>query len=76
MPDLYDFHARRLVEATAHAVFGHLLMISANEDESFRQSAEVYLRYGQSELDKIESYINRFQPDDLALYMGCPRTEA
>ncbi|WP_257012794.1 Acyl-CoA dehydrogenase C-terminal domain-containing protein, partial [Porphyromonas gingivalis] len=42
------FQARRLVEMTAHAVFGHLLMLAANDDDSFRQSAEVYLRYGQA----------------------------
>ena len=63
-----DFQARRLVEAAAHCVFGYLLLQDANRDDSFRRSAEVYINYGQAEVDKIESFINRFDPQDYAYY--------
>lgn len=66
--ELLDFHARRLVEATGHCVFGHLLMLAANDEESFRNSAEVYLRYAKAEIQKIETYIREFNPSDLAYY--------
>lgn len=70
-----DFHARRLMEATAHCIFGHLLMLSANEEDSFRTSAEVYLRYAQGEMDKIENFINRSNPSDLAYFRAVPVEE-
>ncbi|SJL24335.1 acyl-CoA dehydrogenase [Porphyromonas gingivalis] len=73
--ELLDFQARRLVEMTAHAVFGHLLMLAANDDDSFRQSAEVYLRYGQAEQEKIDSYVRAFRPEELTFYSRCSRPE-
>jgi alkylation response protein AidB-like acyl-CoA dehydrogenase len=63
-----DFQARRLVEAAAHCVMGYLLLQDANKEESFRHSAEVYVQYGQAEVDKIEAYIKNFNPEDLLFY--------
>ena len=63
-----DFQARRMVEAAAHCVFGYLLLQDANKDDSYRRSAEVYINYGQAEVDKIESFINNFNREDLAYY--------
>ena len=63
-----DFQARRMVEAAAHCVFGYLLLQDANKDDSFRRSAEVYVNYGQAEIDKIESFINNFNREDLVYY--------
>ncbi|MDD4514615.1 acyl-CoA dehydrogenase family protein [Massilibacteroides sp.] len=63
-----DFHARRLVETATHCVFGYLLLQDANADDSFRRSAEVYINYGQAEVNKIESYINDFSIEDLGFY--------
>ena len=63
-----DFHARRLVEAGAHCVFGYLLLLDTNRNEDFRRSAEVYIKYGQAEVDKIESYIKDFDIEDLSLF--------
>ncbi len=63
-----DFHARRLVEAAGHCVFGYLLLQDAQRDDSFKRSAEVYVRYGEAEVDKICSFINNFKAEDLALY--------
>ena len=63
-----DFQARRLVEAGAHCVFGYLLLQDANKDESYRRSAEVYIKYGEAEIDKIYTFINKFNREDLVYY--------
>ena len=63
-----DFQARRLVVAGAHCVFGYLLLQDANKDESYRRSAEVYINYGEAEIDKIYTFINKFNREDLVYY--------
>lgn len=63
-----DFHARRLVEAGAHCVMGYLLLLDANKDDSFRRSAEVYINYGQAEVDKIYAFISKFKHEDISYY--------
>ncbi|MDR0796608.1 MAG: acyl-CoA dehydrogenase family protein [Tannerella sp.] len=60
-----DFHARRMVEAAAHCIFGYLLLQDANKDDLFRRSAEVYIGYARSEINKIETYIQNFDRNDL-----------
>jgi alkylation response protein AidB-like acyl-CoA dehydrogenase len=63
-----DFMARRLVESAAHCILGYLLLQDANTDDSFRKSAEVYIKYGETEICKIKDYISKFNPEDLNLY--------
>lgn len=63
-----DFHARRLVEAAAHCVFGYLLLQDANKDDAYRRSAEVYVNYGEAEIDKIYTSISKFNREELAYY--------
>lgn len=63
-----DFHARRLVESAAHCVLGYLLLQDANKDESFRRSAEVYVSYGQAEVNKMHSYVMSFDHEDLGYF--------
>ena len=63
-----DFQARRLVEAGAHCVMGYLLLQDANQDETYRRSAEVYINYGQAEINKINGYISSFDMEDLGYY--------
>jgi alkylation response protein AidB-like acyl-CoA dehydrogenase len=63
-----DFHARRLVEAAAHCIFGYLLLQDACRDAYFRRSAEVYVRYGEAEVDRIHSFITRFDRNDLSYF--------
>ncbi|MDR0348801.1 MAG: acyl-CoA dehydrogenase family protein [Tannerella sp.] len=66
--ELIDFHARRLVESAAHCIFGYLLLQDANKDENFRRSAEVYLTYGQAEVNKNYSYIMNFDCGALGFF--------
>jgi len=63
-----DFHARRLVESASHCVFGYLLLQDADKDDSYQRSAEVYIKYGEAEIGKIEAYIKNFNLEDLSLY--------
>lgn len=63
-----DFHARRLVEAAAHCLFGYLLLQDANKDDAYRRSAEVYVNYGEAEIDKIYTFISKFNREELAYY--------
>ncbi|WP_373705333.1 Acyl-CoA dehydrogenase C-terminal domain-containing protein [Porphyromonas loveana] len=50
-----------------------MLMLAANDDDLFRQSAEVYLRYALAEQEKIDGYVRAFRTEELALYSGCSR---
>ncbi|MDR1602744.1 MAG: acyl-CoA dehydrogenase family protein [Tannerella sp.] len=63
-----DFHARRLVEAAAHCIMGHLLLQDADRDEHFRRSAEVYVNCAQAEVNKIYDFIKDFDREDLGYY--------
>ena len=67
--ELLDFQARRLVEMTSHALFGHLLLLAANDEpELFGKSARVYHRFALAEQDKIERFVRNFAVEELADY--------
>ncbi|MDO4722256.1 Acyl-CoA dehydrogenase C-terminal domain-containing protein [Porphyromonas circumdentaria] len=67
--ELLDFHARRLVEITSHALFAHLLLLSANDEPKlFDKSCRVYHRYALAEQEKIDSYVRNFSASELADY--------
>lgn len=63
-----DFHARRMVESAAHCIFGYLLLQDANKNESFRRSVEVYVSYGQAEVNKMYLYVKNFDREDLGYF--------
>ncbi|GHV23789.1 hypothetical protein FACS1894174_09920 [Bacteroidia bacterium] len=64
-----DFHARRLVEAVGHIVLGYLLLQDTNKlPEEFRRSAEVYINYGEAEVNKMRNFIRNFDIDSLGYY--------
>ncbi|MDR1719441.1 MAG: acyl-CoA dehydrogenase family protein [Dysgonamonadaceae bacterium] len=52
-----DFHARRLVETAAHIVLGYLLLQDADRNPEFRRSAEIYVQYGATEVNKMHDFI-------------------
>lgn len=67
--DLLDFHARKLIEAVAHTVFSHLLLLAADEaPEHYLQSCKVYLRYALAEMAKIEAFVNLVGESELEDY--------
>lgn len=63
-----DFHARRLVEMTGHLVFSHLLLRQAAESEEYKVSAEVYIKYAQSQNKSAIEFINGSCCGDIDLY--------
>ena len=63
-----DFLARRLVEMAGHIIMGYLLIIDASRDEQFRESANVYVQFGQAEVEKHAKYISEFEKDNLAFF--------
>ena len=63
-----DFQARRMVEMAGHVIMGHLLLNDATRHESFRQSAEVYINFGEAEVAKHTAFIERFNPEMMAAY--------
>ena len=63
-----DFHARRLVEMAGHIIMGHLLLLDTTRCASFRQSAEVYINYGEAEVAKNSSFIKNFKAEELTNY--------
>ncbi|MDR3253005.1 MAG: acyl-CoA dehydrogenase family protein [Tannerella sp.] len=63
-----DFVARRLVESAACCVMGYLLLRDADADAAYRRSAEIYIRFVESEVAKHLDFISRISPDHLQYY--------
>jgi hypothetical protein len=64
-----DFQARRLVECAGHITLGYLLLLDTNRNpEEFRRSAEVYITYGEAEVNKIRDFIQEFSIENLGYY--------
>jgi hypothetical protein len=66
--ELLDFCARRLVEIAAHILMGHLLLQDASQNELFSQSAQIYVRYAEAEVEKHTAFISKIDKKDLAYY--------
>ncbi len=59
-----DFHARRLVEMAGHIIMGYLLLDDATRTSSFSRSANVYIRFGEAEVNRHAKFISEFKPED------------
>ena len=67
--ELLDFFARRLVEMASFIIMGHLLTQDATKSpELYNDSAQVYIRYAESEVEKHINFIRKFGKDDIAYY--------
>ncbi|MCP3895055.1 MAG: acyl-CoA dehydrogenase [Bacteroides sp.] len=66
--ELLDFCARRLVEMAAYTIMGHLMVQDASKSDLFSESAQVYVRYAEAEVEKHINFIRKFDKDDLAYY--------
>ena len=66
--EFLDFHARRLVEMAGNIVMGHLLIIDANRDEEYGNSAEVFINLIYGENKQKSAYIDASEVKDLGLY--------
>ena len=63
-----DFHARRLVEMAGNIIMGYLLLLDSNRDESFKKSAEVFIKFGRSVNKGFAEFVANFSLDDLGNY--------
>lgn len=63
-----DFHARRLVEMAGHIIMGYLLLGDTTKNEKFLKSANVYVNFGEAEVEKHHKFIMSFKPDGLENY--------
>lgn len=63
-----DFHARRLVELAGHIIMGYLLLGDTTRNEKFLKSANVYVNFGEAEVEKHHKFIMSFKPDGLENY--------
>ena len=66
--ELLDFTARRLVEMAAYTIMGHLLVQDASKNDIFAESAQVFVRYAEAEIEKHINFIRKFDKEDLAYY--------
>jgi len=56
--EIYDFQARRMVEMAGYIIMGYLLLIDTCRCSNFRNSAEIFIAYGQAENSRSETFIN------------------
>ncbi len=66
--ELLDFTARRLVEMAAYTIMGHLVVQDASKNDIFAESAQVFVRYAEAEIEKHINFIRKFDKEDLAYY--------
>ncbi len=63
-----DFQARRMVEMAGHILMGCLLISDGTRDAQFAKSAEVYVNYGEAEVNKLAAFIMSFDIENMGLY--------
>ena len=63
-----DFHARRLVEMAGNIIMGHLLVLDAQREKSYKYLAELFIKVAVSENDERISYIRESELRDLGTY--------
>lgn len=60
--------ARRLVEMAGYIIMSYLLLQDAKVDQSFINSAKVYVNYTRAEVEKHAGFIANFDAAQLAAY--------
>ncbi|MCK9562816.1 MAG: acyl-CoA dehydrogenase family protein [Bacteroidales bacterium] len=63
-----DFHARRLVEMAGNIIMGYLLVLDANRDEEYHDSAKVFIKLIYAENKQKSVYIEQSEVKDLGQY--------
>lgn len=63
-----DFQARKLVEMAANIIMGYLLLFDAMRDDTYDDSAELFIRRIISENLERKKHIYTFEPKDLGKY--------
>ena len=63
-----DFQARRMVEMAGHIIMGYLLLGDATRCADFTKSANVYVRFGEAEVNRHYKFITEFAPENYAAF--------
>ena len=66
--EFLEFHARRLVEIAANIITGHLLVLDANKDSSYKRSADIFIKMGRAENISKVGFINNFTQQDISTF--------
>lgn len=66
--EAHEFNSRRLVEMAGYIIMAHLLILDANRDEQFMDSAKIMTKMAQEKVAERKSFIDNFDPEDLESY--------
>lgn len=58
--ELYDFHARRLVEMAGNIILSYVLLIDALRDKEYEKSAKIYIKKAKADNTAKAAYIFDF----------------
>lgn len=62
-PTSFDLNARKLVESSAILIMCSLLLLDANQDNTYLHSCKLMIHWGMSEILKNRTSITRFTPE-------------
>ena len=62
-PTSFDLNARKLVESSAILIMCSLLLLDANQDNTYLHSCKLMIHWGMAEILKNRTSINRFTPE-------------
>ena len=62
-PTSFDLNARKLVESSAILIMCSLLLLDANQDNTYLHSCKLMIHWGMAEMLKNRTSINRFTPE-------------
>ncbi len=66
--ELLDFHARRLVEIAGYIIMSYLMLQDTHKDQSFRKSAEIFIRKAKTECASRADFVKAFEEPNLGTY--------
>lgn len=72
--DLWDFHARRMVEMAGNIIISYLLLADAQRDDKYRKSADIFSLKGMSQNQEKFNYIENFDLKDLGQFQITPES--
>ena len=63
--ELWDFHARRMVEMAGNIILSYLLLNDAQRDMKYKKSADIFSQRGMAQNQERYNYIENFELKDL-----------
>jgi alkylation response protein AidB-like acyl-CoA dehydrogenase len=66
--DLWDFHARRLVEMAGNIIIGYLLLSDAQRNSDYKKSADIFSHLGMGQNEDKFKFIESLDLKDLGQY--------